>query len=864
MRCTHCGKPLPLLRKWTGGEFCSEEHRREYAQDQAKLALSRLVDETAAVEAGKRPRRRGIALPLPAGHQSRKEAAVPVALTPAAAALAAPPPSRLRPRALPLPKPVSKAKGPGPEDPSFCHRLYPHVPRPQRDGIRIRLKWDGLFDGSAFAQALPSREVSLIPARIPAPDRLPMRDWIPAKRPGMSLPAACGEPWAEPASALRWPVTALRTEREEALYSQRPVDEIIESGKLPFARLAPVPVNGHYRDWRAPVRLARDSGFEISPAIAPSIGLRIDRGHGTPAQAPLVRGNRLLGRPRMGVKRVVTLDAEPRFPLAQPGVRLRLAGSGVTLVRAGKLRIELACQHASGSRAAALPVEAVFPQAHPAMPDLSPIEALQVLTFAQRVPMDVTSGAKQGAPACGAAAAFEFPAPFLVPPKPPAPAAPEFRAGIEGLLALSVAPKRGVESARIMGPSHGHIEFGAPGLLMPIPPLQPATDWLPMARRAFPLPFEVPGGRLPVQIHRGFPFDEDPAAQPPLRPAAGLDPVMHGLGGAGGHLFRLNYDRIVPHDTRTAPRAALDPFRARAEAAMPKFQLRLRNAFEAEFDEDGDFGGLPLWKRPLAALGAVWSNLHAVPKWGGVAAMAVLFGLFLIPRPQATGNVEAAATAAPTAREGLSSFQRTLLSRAAIALTDDFRAGLADWEGDGDWARSWSYDAAGFVRTGALSLYTPSLGLTDYRLEFLGQIERGGMSWAVRASDLYNYQAVKIELRNEGGPLPAAYVVRYPVIAGKPGEALEKRLPMQVTADMLYRVLMEVRGDHYVLSVGGNIVHSWTERRFPHGGVGFFSAKGELARLRWVGVWHQYDTLGRLCAFLAPYSLSERERSGGQ
>jgi hypothetical protein len=36
------------------------------------------------------------------------------------------------------------------------------------------------------------------------------------------------------------------------------------------------------------------------------------------------------------------------------------------------------------------------------------------------------------------------------------------------------------------------------------------------------------------------------------------------------------------------------------------------------------------------------------------------------------------------------------------------------------------------------------------------------------------------------------------------------------------------------------------------GGIGFFSNRGEGARLRWVEVTHQADTLGRLCAALAP------------
>jgi hypothetical protein len=42
MRCLHCGKALPLLKRLSGGEFCSDAHRREYQQEYSQLALSRL------------------------------------------------------------------------------------------------------------------------------------------------------------------------------------------------------------------------------------------------------------------------------------------------------------------------------------------------------------------------------------------------------------------------------------------------------------------------------------------------------------------------------------------------------------------------------------------------------------------------------------------------------------------------------------------------------------------------------------------------------------------------------------------------------------------------------------------------------
>jgi hypothetical protein len=40
------------------------------------------------------------------------------------------------------------------------------------------------------------------------------------------------------------------------------------------------------------------------------------------------------------------------------------------------------------------------------------------------------------------------------------------------------------------------------------------------------------------------------------------------------------------------------------------------------------------------------------------------------------------------------------------------------------------------------------------------------------------------------------------------------------------------------------------------GGVGFYTSGSERSRVRWVQLTHQYDMLGRLCAYLAPYNFS--------
>jgi len=204
-----------------------------------------------------------------------------------------------------------------------------------------------------------------------------------------------------------------------------------------------------------------------------------------------------------------------------------------------------------------------------------------------------------------------------------------------------------------------------------------------------------------------------------------------------------------------------------------------------------------------------------------------------------------------------------IMQRAAVSLSDDFRSGLGEWEGRGDWSKSWSYDAAGFVHTGPLALYRPSLALSDYSMEFLGQIEKKSMGWVYRAANLDNYYASKIILI-KNGPMPSAVIERYAVINGKVSSLARRPMPIQVRSDMLYRVRMDVRGDGFTLTVQGQVVDYWSDNRLKTGGIGFFSAKGEQSSLRWVEISHQYDFLGRLCAFLAPYSLPTKDGSAKQ
>jgi hypothetical protein len=241
-------------------------------------------------------------------------------------------------------------------------------------------------------------------------------------------------------------------------------------------------------------------------------------------------------------------------------------------------------------------------------------------------------------------------------------------------------------------------------------------------------------------------------------------------------------------------------------------------------------------------------------------AIPILIGLALrpsLPKVQVT---------APAATEGISrnigngfraqfiNVRNSVAQRAAVSLSEDFRSGLDDWQTRGDLANGWSFDGNGFVRPGTLALYRPSLGLGDYDMEFLGLVDKKALSWVVRAKDFDNYYVVKLVV-TKAGPLPTIGITRYAVIDGKAQASVNTVARINARPDMLYRVSMNLHDDSFLLSLQGTVVDNWTDSRLKRGGIGFFASRGEESRLRWLQITHQYDMLGRLCAYLAPYNI---------
>lgn len=416
-------------------------------------------------------------------------------------------------------------------------------------------------------------------------------------------------------------------------------------------------------------------------------------------------------------------------------------------------------------------------------------------------------------------------------------------------------------------------ETGVPQLALSTPPLRPRLQIA--AGRRYPVESRGSMPAVAVAETSGLPASPAAVALPQrdaavLRAAASASSLDHEPARAG-----LVPIACAPAATdsassiRPAPAALSLPQPPRTEPMRPGSRLE-----PIDSKPIGDFISAPpeassfeFQPEPHSDHLKVWA--HAIDFWNRAPrdlkvlafAIPVLLGLALHP---ALPKVR---VAAPAAASGFQknfknavyhrwgAVRQSMLDRAAIALDEDFRSGLDEWVSRGDATTDWSFDATGFVRPGPLAMYRPSMGLSDYQMQFLGMIDKKALSWVARAQDFENYYVVKMVVLKDG-PLPTIGITRYAVINGKADSRADTVVPVDARQDMLYRVRLDVHGDDFALWVQGQIVDSWTEPRLTHGGVGFFAAPGEESRLRWVQVTHQYDMLGRLCAYLAPYNVA--------
>ena len=224
--------------------------------------------------------------------------------------------------------------------------------------------------------------------------------------------------------------------------------------------------------------------------------------------------------------------------------------------------------------------------------------------------------------------------------------------------------------------------------------------------------------------------------------------------------------------------------------------------------------------------------------------------------------------ARPAPHGALARVRQAVANRATLRLAENFH-GMQNWDGAGKTRPAgWSLHPDGYMTTGALALFRPTVKFTDYRMEFFGQIETKSIGWTVRAKDAMNYHAMKLTVV-EAGIRPFVALVHYNVVAGKSVQRSQTPLNIMVHNNRPMQFAVDVRGNRFVTSIDGEEVDSYFDNTLVAGGVGFFSEVGERARLYWMRVTRNDDWLGHVCAMLAEEAgvnaaeLREPELPGG-
>ncbi len=851
IRCLYCDGRLPLYRKITNGQFCSGAHRKAYWKEHERLAVERLHQTHDSLRAYRPPG----AIERILGPGARDEETLP--RLPGLGGLGDESRDAFEAvsgngHRLPLAAPF--------------FAIAPNAPTEQPTALRDAR---GTLDGEpTIAGLLP-----------PALFALPR--WLPD-----SVAAVDLTPF-ESTNVLRWPVIVW-TRRESVMAAARAVplalaiansssDAATETGTFKANNLNPAPSNA-------------TSAGAIYPnvdAAHPRITLTIDvvpepvraGGDEPPAcgversseeldsgtQIPAPRIPEMAGMLALGVGQARELAGAPILPMqpeasAAPIVLraqlpLNIPRIEASLVRAGLMHVGL--PHA-GLRE--LSISRVSPVPSASLEDGLRAIDLRAGLEAPLFPPPASPGGLN-LPRLSLAAGSRYRMETQSPPVLLALPQPEGFAAISATPPRIALPERSVKA--IATPATGSIHL----------PLDVINDVPTVVSAQAPSPVrnEVAGIRVTPARHS----ETHPETAPEIIPAiteaenpAALNPEFEPSPTGLLPLACHAQPSQPASDIRPAPAGLSLPQPLTRQPMCPDSKLEPLDSKPAS---DGMAAPTPE-KLHNAQYALHWT--HAIDFWNRaprdlkmlVFAIPVLLGLALHP---ALPKVRVAAPAAATGIERnverafndqWVNVKQTMFDRAAVALDEDFRSGLDDWASRDDATAEWSFDATGFVRPGPLALYRPSMGLSDYQMQFLGVIDKQALSWVVRASDYDNFYVVKLMVL-KSGPLPTIGVVRYAVVNGQADSRVDTIAAIDARSDMLYRVRMDVRGDDFALSVQGQMVDSWSEPRLRRGGIGFFSGHGEESRLRWVQVTHQYDMLGRLCAYLAPYNVPKASGS---
>jgi hypothetical protein len=155
--------------------------------------------------------------------------------------------------------------------------------------------------------------------------------------------------------------------------------------------------------------------------------------------------------------------------------------------------------------------------------------------------------------------------------------------------------------------------------------------------------------------------------------------------------------------------------------------------------------------------------------------------------------------------------------------------------GEGGWVEGWAGDPSNSHSGRQITLYRPSIKLSDYRIEFQGTIETQSIGWVFRAADPGNYYALKL-MAVSAGLTPKLALFKYLVINGRQTQVGRVPIDLTLRTDSVFKVRTDVRGPQFSTYIQGQQVDVWTDDQLKAGGVGFLNERDERGKVKSVSI----------------------------
>jgi hypothetical protein len=819
MRCLYCGKELALLKRLTkGGEFCSDAHKQSYQEEYNRLGLSRLLQARSRADESKGVQKPPAAPVAPvavaelsveeiaveevvaqADEGAVKEAALPPPIAPAViAAPPEPPPPPLAAFAMETPS-ISAPPEPAPYLEPWMSGEAPTSP-PSAPAYRLE-------GPSVERQFFTLPSAGLVP--------LEMQPGVCESSYALMDTSVTPRESASPRVHLSMPLTVGSSHE-----FQRGGSIAIEILPRPSESSCYASLNGAV-DFSYPVGLQVFDLLDLSPAGIAYPEEECD------VTVPESWTNGIISEgPVDIIVPAIPQDAPvPELPhqpatVPTPDASPRSAFQALSRLHQHMREREEAKPAAPAAEAALEPTDAptgAKPEAPPskslpAPPQPSPREA-------QLVDIPVKSFAPPKAGPVIDASALLYNGHPLLPRLKALPLRPKVAPAPRG---FSQPPKAVPVQTTPVQTTAKPPQGGALPSPVAAPPKPPVADKpTQSAQTSKPTQAaETPKTATPQPVKKPVPPTEAvqakqsaPATPPqPVQPKAAAKPAVPDPSSKSAPV------KSAPTAPKAPPVQPQKPMPAATSVSLPAKREPAQRTPEAK-DE-------PAVKTAAAASSTAAPADHTVPNFGAVVNTSIFGSLKVKLGIGALAGVIAGVTY-------FGFVGKSNIRSASSTKSSD--VGMSIMVGEGGWVENWAGDPIGQHGGREITIYRPSLKLSDYRIEFQGQIDTKSIGWIFRAADPDNYYAMKLQLISPELPLT---VVLYKYIVLKGRQVQVGRVPIEVPVrnDTVFSIRVDVRGPKFNTYVQGQPVDVWTDDQLRSGGVGFLNERSERGKIKSVSL----------------------------